>query len=126
VARLADASLGDEGKYAGVDMGLQQFEQRLERLVEGAFAKALKGELQPVEIGRRLTARWTCNEASRPRIVAPNSFEIGLSAVDFDRFGACRRSGRSWSMRQRTREVGEIHLRRANRGGNRAAHESLA
>ena len=69
-------------------MGLQQFEQRLERLVEGAFAKALKGELQPVEIGRRLTREMDLQRSVAVRgIVAPNSFEIGLSAIDFDRFG---------------------------------------
>ena len=35
-------------------MGLQRFERRLERLVEGAFNKAFRSGLQPVEIGRRL------------------------------------------------------------------------
>ena len=69
-------------------MGLQQFEQRLERLVEGAFAKALKGELQPVELGRRLTREMDLQRSVAVRgIVAPNSFEVLLSADDFDRFG---------------------------------------
>jgi hypothetical protein len=69
-------------------MGLQQFEQRLERLVEGAFAKALKGELQPVELGRRLTREMDLQRSVVVHgIVAPNSFEVSLSAVDFDRFG---------------------------------------
>ena len=69
-------------------MGLQQFEQRLERLVEGAFAKALKGELQPVELGRRLTREMDLQRSVAVRsIVAPNSFEVLLSAEDFDRFG---------------------------------------
>jgi cysteine synthase B len=35
-------------------MGLQRFERRLERLVEGAFSKAFRSGLQPVEIGRRI------------------------------------------------------------------------
>ena len=35
-------------------MGLQRFERRLERLVEGGFGKAFRSGLQPVEIGRRL------------------------------------------------------------------------
>lgn len=69
-------------------MGLQQFEQRLERLVEGAFAKALKGELQPVELGRRLTREMDLQRSVAVRsIVAPNYFEVLLSAEDFDRFG---------------------------------------
>ena len=46
-------------------MGLQQFEQRLERLVEGAFAKAFRGELQPVELGRRLTREMDLRRARR-------------------------------------------------------------
>ncbi|HEY3673035.1 MAG TPA: FhaA domain-containing protein, partial [Acidimicrobiia bacterium] len=32
-------------------MGLQGFERRLERLVEGTFNKAFRSGLQPVEIG---------------------------------------------------------------------------
>ena len=35
-------------------MGLQRFERRLERLVEGTINKAFKGGLQPLEIGRRV------------------------------------------------------------------------
>src|SRR5262249_52371829 len=35
-------------------MGLQGFERRLERLVEGTFAKAFRAGLEPVEIGRKI------------------------------------------------------------------------
>ncbi|MGK2886844.1 MAG: FhaA domain-containing protein, partial [Rhodococcus sp. (in: high G+C Gram-positive bacteria)] len=35
-------------------MGLKGFERRLERLVEGTFARAFKSAIQPVELGRRL------------------------------------------------------------------------
>ena len=45
-------------------MGLQEFEQRLERLVEETLAKPFRSNLQPVEIGRRLTRRWTCTDGS--------------------------------------------------------------
>ncbi len=69
-------------------MGLQQFEQRLERLVEGAFAKAFRGELQPVELGRRLTREMDLRRALSVRgTIAPNSFTVLLSAQDYDRFG---------------------------------------
>ena len=47
-------------------MGLQQFERRLERLVEGVFARAFRSGLQPVEIGRRLT-----REMDLRRTIAP-------------------------------------------------------
>ena len=40
-------------------MGVQGFERRLERLVEGAFGKAFRSGLQPVEIARKLLRRWT-------------------------------------------------------------------
>jgi hypothetical protein len=68
-------------------MGLQQFERRLERLVEGAFAKAFRSELQPVEIGRRLTREMDLRRAVSVRgLIAPNSFEIQLAPPDYDRF----------------------------------------
>lgn len=69
-------------------MGLQQFEQRLERLVEGAFAKAFRGELQPVELGRRLTRDMDLHRAVSVRgLITPNSFEVVLSKEDYERFG---------------------------------------
>lgn len=69
-------------------MGLQQFEQRLERLVEGAFAKAFRGELQPIELGRRLTREMDLRRAVSVRgLIVPNAFEVLLSREDFERFG---------------------------------------
>jgi hypothetical protein len=69
-------------------MGLQQFEQRLERLVEGAFAKAFRGELQPIELGRRLTREMDLQRALSVRgLIAPNSFSVLVSKEDYERFG---------------------------------------
>src|SRR5471030_499379 len=69
-------------------MGLQQFEQRLERLVEGAFAKAFRGELQPIELGRRLTREMDLRRQLSVRgLIAPNVFEILLAKEDYERFG---------------------------------------
>ncbi len=68
-------------------MGLQRFEGRLERLVDGTFSKALKSELQPVEIGRRLTREMDLGRRVGVNgLLAPNSFLVRLSPVDFDRF----------------------------------------
>jgi hypothetical protein len=68
-------------------MGLQQFERRLERLVEGAFAKAFRGQLQPVELGRRLTREMDLHRAVGVRgLMAPNHFEVFLSTDDYERF----------------------------------------
>ena len=69
-------------------MGLQGFERRLERLVEGGFSKAFRSGLQPVEIGHRLTRVLddgrTLGVNGRP--VAPNNVGVYLSPEDFERF----------------------------------------
>jgi hypothetical protein len=68
-------------------MGLQQFERRLERLVEGVFAKAFRSGLQPVEVGRRLTREMDLHRTVGVRgVLVPNCFEIALSAPDHERF----------------------------------------
>ena len=70
-------------------MGLQQFERRLERLVEGVFAKAFRGALQPVEIGRRLTREMDLRRTVAPKgTLSPNEFKIVLSASDRARFAS--------------------------------------
>ncbi len=68
-------------------MGLQQFERRLERMVEGAFARAFRGELQPIELGRRLTREMDLHRSVSVRgLVAPNVFEVVVSEDDYERF----------------------------------------
>lgn len=66
---------------------LQRFESRLEQAVSGAFAKAFRSAVQPVELAAALQ-REVDNSAqilSRNRRLVPNTFEIELSAVDFER-----------------------------------------
>ena len=68
-------------------MGLQQFERRIERLVEGVFARAFRSGLQPVEIGRRLTREMDLHRTMAPKgILTPNEFIVVLSAADADRY----------------------------------------
>ena len=68
-------------------MGLQQFEQRLERLVEGAFAKAFRSGLQPVELGRRIAREMDLGRRVGVRgLIAPNYFMVKLATGDFTRF----------------------------------------
>jgi hypothetical protein len=68
-------------------MGLQQFERRLERMVEGAFAKAFRGGLQPVELGRRLTREMDAKRTVGVRgMLVPNAFVIALAQADRSRF----------------------------------------
>jgi len=68
-------------------MGLQQFEERLERLVEGTLSKPFRSSLQPIEIGRRLTREMDLHRRVGVRgLIAPNSFTVTLSPADVDRF----------------------------------------
>jgi Protein of unknown function (DUF3662)/FHA domain len=68
-------------------MGLQRFEGRLERMVDSTLSKAFRGELHPVEIGRRLTREMDLQRRVGVHgLIAPNSFVIHLSTSDFDRF----------------------------------------
>ncbi len=68
-------------------MGLQQFEDRLERLVEGTLARPFRSNLQPVEIGRRLTREMDLHRRVGVHgLIAPNAFSVTLSAADVERF----------------------------------------
>lgn len=69
-------------------MVLRDFEDRLERMVEGVFARVFRTGLQPVEIGRRLIRELDANRTLdvRGRPVAPNRFVIRLATSDHERF----------------------------------------
>jgi hypothetical protein len=69
-------------------MGIRGFERRLERLVEGAFARAFKSGLRPVELGRRLVREMDDNRSVGVRggTLVPNSFTVALSASDLEQF----------------------------------------
>jgi FhaA, N-terminal domain/FHA domain len=68
-------------------MGLQRFERRLERLVEGGFGKAFRSGLQPVEIGRRVVRELDSGRQLGVRgTVVPNHFVVRISDVDLVRF----------------------------------------
>lgn len=68
-------------------MGLKQFEQRLERLVEGVFAKTFRTGLEPVELGRRLAREMDLRRIVGVRgRVAPNHFQVAVSTDDARRF----------------------------------------
>jgi hypothetical protein len=66
---------------------LQRFENRLEEMVSGAFAKAFRSAVQPVEVAAALQ-REIDNSAqilSRNRRLVPNQFHVELSPQDYDR-----------------------------------------
>jgi Protein of unknown function (DUF3662)/FHA domain len=68
-------------------MGLQQLEERLERLVEGTLAKPFRSNLQPIEIGRRLTREMDLHRRVGVHgLIAPNAFTVTLAPADVERF----------------------------------------
>jgi len=69
---------------------LDNFEKGLERVVNGAFTKTFKSELQPVEISGHIRAEMDSKASilSRDRILAPNTFTVSLSTPDFKRMAA--------------------------------------
>lgn len=75
-------------------MGLRNFERRLERLVEGTFARAFRTGLRPVEIGRRLRREIEIGTTLGlgGQRVAPNHHTVRLSDNDADQLGGVRAS----------------------------------
>ena len=67
--------------------GLQNFENRLEQLISGAFARAFRSAVQPVEISAALQRELDNNAQilSRERRLVPNSFHVELSTTDLER-----------------------------------------
>lgn len=68
---------------------LDRFEKGIERAVNGAFAKAFRAEVQPVEIASAL--RRAVDEKAavigRGRTLVPNSFVVELGESDHERLG---------------------------------------
>lgn len=90
---------------------LHRFEQRLEHLVSGAFARAFRSAVQPVEIAARLQ-REIDNSAqilSRDRMLVPNAFVVELSPADHERLSAYDQTLRTELARMVTEYVTEQH-----------------
>lgn len=66
---------------------LQRFERRLEGMVEGAFARAFKSELQPVEVASAIQREMDDRAAivARGRTLVPNDFVVEVSQADLAR-----------------------------------------
>ena len=67
-------------------MGLiDKFERRIERFVNGAFSKAFKSQVQPVELASAVKAKMDKGAAvvDRDRILAPNEYTIRVSQPDY-------------------------------------------
>lgn len=64
-----------------------RFERRVEGAVNGVFARAFKGDVQPVEIAARLQRELDAEAKllSRDKRLVPNEFDVGLSPHDHDK-----------------------------------------
>lgn len=72
-------------------MGLfNRAEQRLERAVNGVFARVFKSEVQPVEIASAIRRAMDQRAAvlGRGRTIVPNLFAVELSASDYEHLTA--------------------------------------
>lgn len=71
---------------------LDRFEDRLDRMVNGAFARAFKSEVQPVELAAAIQKEMDDRSAivARGRTVTPNVFTIDLSPHDDERLSVYR------------------------------------
>jgi hypothetical protein len=70
--------------------GLQRLEHKLEQMISGAFARAFRSAVQPVEIAAALQREVDNNAQimSRDRRLVPNAFHVELSRTDLERLEA--------------------------------------
>ena len=73
-----------KGRVVGV---LQRFERRIGGLVEGAFAKVFKGDVQPVEIASALQRETDDRKpvVGQGKVLVPNDFVVEVGQHDHDR-----------------------------------------
>lgn len=66
---------------------LQRFERRLEGLVQGAFARAFGGWVEPVEVAAALTREAEDRKTivAAGRVLVPNAYTVELGPADADR-----------------------------------------
>ena len=77
ILRGYDRSSAGKGRFVGV---LQRFERRLGGLVEGAFAKVFKGDVQPVEVAGALQRETDDKKTivGQGKVLVPNDFVVEL------------------------------------------------
>lgn len=72
---------------------LQRFEQFMERLMEGSFARLFHSPIQPAEIAKRLEREMEAHPTiSVGRTYVPNQYEVNLNPEDFTEFEPFRHS----------------------------------
>jgi hypothetical protein len=105
---------------------LQRFERRLEGMVEGAFARAFKSELQPVEVASAVQREMDERAAivAQGRTLVPNDFVVEISQADGQRLQVYADSlsqelanlAREYAKEQGYSFVGPVRVRFENTG----------
>ncbi|HEY0516432.1 MAG TPA: DUF3662 and FHA domain-containing protein [Solirubrobacteraceae bacterium] len=66
---------------------LKSVETTIAKLVEGAFGRAFRSEVRPIELARKLAREMDAHRTvSVSRVYAPNEFTVWLSTEDRDRY----------------------------------------
>jgi Protein of unknown function (DUF3662)/FHA domain len=90
-----------------------RFEKKVEGAVSGAFARAFKGDVQPVEIATRLQRELDAEAKllSRDKRLVPNEFKVGLSQHDHDKlapYATTLNAELATALRNHARETGYV------------------
>jgi hypothetical protein len=92
---------------------LARFEKKVEGAVSGAFARAFKGDVQPVEIAARLQRELDAEAKlmSRNKRLVPNEFRVHLSQHDHDKlapYATTLNAELATELRNHAREMGYV------------------
>ncbi|MFZ1116192.1 MAG: DUF3662 and FHA domain-containing protein [Propionibacteriaceae bacterium] len=90
-----------------------RFEKKVEGAVSGAFARAFKGDVQPVEIAARLQRELDAEAKllSRDKRLVPNEFIVRLSQHDHDKlapYATTLNAELATALRNHARETGYV------------------
>jgi FHA domain-containing protein len=90
-----------------------RFEKKMEGAVSGAFARAFKGDVQPVEIAARLQRELDAEAKllSRDKRLVPNEFIVRLSQHDHDKlapYATTLNAELATALRNHARETGYV------------------
>ena len=90
-----------------------RFEKKVEGAVSGAFARAFKGDVQPVEIAARLQRELDAEAKlmSRNKRLVPNEFRVRLSQHDHDKlapYATTLNAELATELRNHAREMGYV------------------
>ena len=90
-----------------------RFEKKVEGAVSGVFARAFKGDVQPVEIAARLQRELDAEAKlmSRDKRLVPNEFTVHLSQHDHDKlapYANTLNAELATELRNHSREMGYV------------------